>query len=70
MSFVILYHCITETKRNKFRLDNLARVEALQLHFNTQSHLSSGSTVYLLPRGAGVHFPGMHNTYNGIGFSC
>ncbi len=35
-------------------------VEALQLHSDTQSHWSSGSTVCLLPRGSAVHIQGIH----------
>ncbi len=35
-------------------------VEALQLHSNTQSHWSNGSTVCSLPRGAAVRIPGTH----------
>ncbi len=44
-------------------------VEALQLHSNTQSHWSRGSTVRFLPRGAAVCAPGeCTHTYNGTGF--
>jgi hypothetical protein len=35
-------------------------VEALQVHTNTQSHWSSGSTIRFPPRGAAVRIPGMH----------
>ncbi len=35
-------------------------VEALQLHSNTQSHWSSGSTISLPPMGAAICIPGMY----------
>jgi hypothetical protein len=38
-----------------------SHVEALQLHSNTQSLWSSGSTVCSLPGGAAVHVPGLHS---------
>ncbi len=56
--------------RTPVKLLEWSPVEALQFHFNTQSHWSSGSTVCFPSRGSADCVPGMHKLTMEPGFSC